>query len=258
MTFEHVPPRAAYNAERAEVFSFMDWVDRDQGGMDKGRIQQRGSGYYALCGDCNNRTGRWYVRELAGWVHRGVAFLREYEDPDVLDADPLPRGVTVGFDGVRPLLFLKEVVSMLLTINGSQFGEANADLREFVLDRSRQGLPERYRFYLTLLEGPNARYAGLTGKSNLSTHQSLLVTELAYPPFAYSLVIGEPLKGLPTADISHYADMGADEQSDVVLDLLVGFAHTPLPLDFRSQGAIDRGMDWSHLERDDREGLVHE
>lgn len=249
MTFEHVPPRAAYNAQRAESFSIVDWLDRDRGGMDKGRVQQRGNGDYALCADCNNRTGRWYVRELRGWVQRGLSVLRECEDPDSLDADPRPHGITVSFDGVRPLLFLKEIASMLLTINGPQFGGVNAALRGFVLDRERTGLPEHYHFYLTLYQGPAARYVALSGKMNLSTQQALTVTEIAFPPFAYSLVLGESLVGLPTAEISHFASMGHKEERDVVLDLIVGFGHTPLPLDFRSRAAVDSGTDWSHLER---------
>ena len=47
------------------------WLEQDANPDAQPRkplIQQRGSGAYALCEDCNNLAGRLYVPELRKWV----------------------------------------------------------------------------------------------------------------------------------------------------------------------------------------------
>jgi hypothetical protein len=41
----------------------------------KGKISQKGSGAYTLCGKCNNDTGRWYGNVFAEFVCQGITIL---------------------------------------------------------------------------------------------------------------------------------------------------------------------------------------
>lgn len=66
LSYEHVPPRAAFNDEPTTVYGLADWLAREEDGqMRGGRIEQRGAGASTLCARCNNNTGSWYGTELA-------------------------------------------------------------------------------------------------------------------------------------------------------------------------------------------------
>jgi 5-methylcytosine-specific restriction endonuclease McrA len=63
LTFEHVPPRAAYNDRRvfeAKMENLLggEWIPGTA--VTNGRYLRRGAGRYSLCGKCNNDTGAWY------------------------------------------------------------------------------------------------------------------------------------------------------------------------------------------------------
>jgi len=74
LSFEHVPPRAAGNEDRAWMYGMDNWLGRDmESGKPAGRarIQQRGSGAYSLCRSCNEGAGAEYVPEFLGWIDLG-------------------------------------------------------------------------------------------------------------------------------------------------------------------------------------------
>jgi hypothetical protein len=78
LTFEHVPPRRAFNNEAARVYGWEDWLQRDEDGMlTGGRIAQRGSGDHTLCAECNSNTGAWYGNELGRAVRSAVRVMRQ-------------------------------------------------------------------------------------------------------------------------------------------------------------------------------------
>lgn len=63
LSFEQVPPEAAYNDEPVYVITgdmFSIGPDEDL----RGRIQQRGAGGHTLCISCNSRIGHWYGRRI--------------------------------------------------------------------------------------------------------------------------------------------------------------------------------------------------
>jgi hypothetical protein len=238
LTFEHVPPRKALNDRRIEICSAQDWLYRGSGDVPRGRVQQRGSGFTATCAKCNNDTGSWYGGEFGRWVFRGVDVLTRYAGPAPMDDDPEQHFVTAVFPNVRPALFLKQVVYMLLVVNGPAFSDRNPELRRFALDRERVGLPSEYHFHLALLWGPYSRHVGLGGKIDTDMGGSAVLSEIAFAPFSYTLRIGERLSSLPPCDVSGFAEYSPSDVRDVELHLLVGFCHMPLPCDFRSRSAV--------------------
>ena len=56
LSFEHVPPRRAFNELKIKSFKFWDIYC-----SKKGRDQQKGAGDYTLCNSCNNNTGSCYA-----------------------------------------------------------------------------------------------------------------------------------------------------------------------------------------------------
>ena len=246
LTYEHVPPRSAFNDEPADIFNYLDWASRDEAGnMSGGTRQQRGWGAFTLCQDCNSNTGSWYVPALSTFVRAGLSVLIQLT-PDEVANQRSGQGATVEFVDTYPLRFLKQVVTMLLSANGPEFGRRNPDLVSFVLNREQQGLPERYDFFLSFFRGPMGRMVGLSARFD-GTGTSLL-SEIAYPPFSYLMTIDTQNPILPAGNISHVANYAYDEMATIRLNMVVGFGHTPFPGDFRSMADIE-----SDRESADRE-----
>jgi len=65
LSFEHVPPKAAYN--KITVIEY-EWEQHVQNRKSKGRSRQGGAGAYTLCEQCNNNTGPWYGDEYVKWA----------------------------------------------------------------------------------------------------------------------------------------------------------------------------------------------
>jgi hypothetical protein len=243
-SFEHVPPRRAANDEPLRVYGIMDWLAREEGGLRGGRIEQRGAGGFTLCERCNNNTGSWYGRELVVAAAAGVRILQK-ASLEELDERLDPTYAYARFRqqprvGPHPLRFIKQVVSMLLAVSPLEFSIANQALGDFVLEREQTGLPDKYQFYLALFAGPNARTVGGAVRFDLGRSRTDFIVEVAYPPFAYALTIDAEPEAIDTANITPFVDVGYRQMADIELDMLVGFGHTPLPVDYRTKAMIER------------------
>ncbi len=202
LTYEHVPPRCAFNQAPARMYSIEQWVILESGGPDHYRDQQRGSGYVTLCEGCNNRRGgAWNVPDFCLWARTGDAAIRRF-----------PAGETVTevsfrpTKELRPLPFAKQIV--MLALNEPAFGAAYPELREFVMEKERVGLPDDHRIYLSLCDIDFARWVerydflGITVTGEVET---VVATELSYYPFTYVLSIGPPLRMGALTDITEFA-----------------------------------------------------
>ena len=69
LSFEHVPPRAAYNDQRIFETNIQAMMKEDEAGREaRGKWAQGGAGRYTLCGKCNNLTGWWYGSSYVKWA----------------------------------------------------------------------------------------------------------------------------------------------------------------------------------------------
>jgi hypothetical protein len=237
LTFEHFPPKGAGNRGRIELLGIDAWLRReDDGKMEKGRISQKGSGAYTLCGDCNNRAGRIYVPELIKWTRVGKAALAQLE-PQHFDRQAEPAYADLEIRDVRPGRFMKQMATMLLAVSMGGVAQAHPDLREYARDPNVVGLPERYKFYLALNAGPNARFNG--GSVVGGSDGIVLAVELGFPPFTYILSIDEERPAVDAGDITSFTELGIDQTAKVKMTLRMGFCHTPIPLDLRSKAALE-------------------
>lgn len=253
LTYEHIPPREAYNSEPLRSYKLDQWWALEAGEPARYTSEQRGAGEYALCEACNNSTGSWYVPELARLVEAGATVIRSFpEAKRDTEGGNLgqSRGSGQGDDsteeaggvvsvrmkivGSYPGRFTKEMIAMLLAINNPSFGDAHPELREFVLERERRGLPERYRLYLSIFDRDVARqvgrYTAFRGIGGPSPH-AFDATELSYPPYTYVLTIDEQPEKERLGDITELTRYGyADRVDEVELELPVNWALLPDPL----------------------------
>jgi hypothetical protein len=250
MTFEHVPPRSANNAARAEMLGLDAWLKRDEEGVPgaRGKILQRGSGVYSLCKDCNNRAGELYVPELAKWTRIGnQAFIGD-GIARTADEELEPTWTKLTIMDVRPARLLKQIATMMLAISPASLVRELPELAAYARDSDVVGFPANLNVYLAFYGGPWARFVG--GASRLSgipedgepptdAIENHFVVELAYPPFAYVLSIDEDTPAVQTTNITNFADRRISERAErAEVHLLNGFGHTALPLDYRSKARL--------------------
>jgi hypothetical protein len=76
----------------------------------------------------------------------------------------------------------EQIVTMLLATSPPELSLAHPELGEFVLDRDRRGLPERFQFYLGLFVGPLARSTGVVSVLGVERDRADILVEVAFRP----------------------------------------------------------------------------
>jgi hypothetical protein len=231
LSFEHVPPEKAFNGTRLRSFGMDDWLKSDGELPPRGgRISQRGVGAYTLCEPCNNNTGGWYGREYVDWAIGlwGALAQIPVSLPEVL----------IGVQNRLPLRFLKQACAMFFSVNDPKsFATRHDDLVRFVLNKESREFPHDIDVCLGLYRGPIARAAGVTGKLEIASGMTELVSEVAYPPFALRLISNSGPNDR-IGSIAHFRNYGFNDRTDLSLRVIVGEGHTPYPGDYRSKDRV--------------------
>ena len=129
LSFEHVPPRAAFNDCPAVGKQFSELINKNPNDYfeEKGEVSQRGPvGGYTLCEECNNNTGAWYGTEFAKWAHQGM---------DILEYTYSSPSLYYRFH-IFPLRVLKQIICMFFSITDDLFACNHPDLVRFVLNKN--------------------------------------------------------------------------------------------------------------------------
>lgn len=245
LSFEHVPPKAAFNNRRLVRIGFEEAMAVGPYDHAKGPIEQRGAGAYTLCEPCNNTTGRWYAPAFADWCVQGATVL--------IKTDFNPRIFTIQY--IFPLRIIKQIVAMFLSVNHDGFAPSNPELVEFVLNRDKMYLPPKYRFFVYFNRGAatdKMRYLGFTAKMHFYTHERWLLSEISFPPFGYVFTIDSEPPDRRLFEITHfsryrYNDFKVQEMEPVVLD-----TPTVVPADYRTPQEVVK-----EAAQQDEEGTDH-
>lgn len=252
LSYEHVPPRSAFNDAPIIVYGIDDWLSRDADGMlAGGRIEQRGAGGHTLCPRCNNNTGSWYGTELKRAANTGAGLLMDAplkEFDRLLDHRWAQVRLKQSDAGPYPLRFIKQIIAMLLATSPSELTLNHPELGDFVLDRTRTGLSDRYRFYLALYAGPYARTTGIVPAFDIERNRRDTFVEVAWPPYAYVMTIDSEPDAVETVDITSMVDVGYNQRADIELDLLIGFGRTAVPVDYRTSAMIGRDRELNQAD----------
>lgn len=235
LTFEHVPPRSAFNNSRVTRSTFEEALaslhDRVSGippDPSRGRYQQRGSGAFTLCGSCNSKTGDWYAGHFAEWCVQAMDILARTNG----------RPILIYLNYLRPLPILKQIITMFFSANSERFAQGHPDLVRFVLNRDSRFLPRRFRIYVYYTLG-DSRSAGVTGMINLTTGYTRLVSEISAPPIGYVMTIDEDAPPDPRLiEITHFVRYEYYDviQSEVKMSVLP--VASPFPADYRTHEEI--------------------
>lgn len=228
LSFEHVPPRAAFNDRQVLEVKFDDLIRLGPDERPKGKVKQKGAGGYTLCARCNNLTGKWYAKNFVDWCYQGMDILIRSSGHPTL----------IYLQYIFPLAIIKQIITMFFSINGPQFAEAHPELVSFVLDRDRKYLSPNYRIFLYYNVVGQTRQVPVAAKANVHSGQVTVLTEITFPPFGYVMTFGDQLLDQRLVDISYFAsfDYGQFEVIEIRLPVLP--THLALPGDYRSKDEI--------------------
>jgi len=230
LSFEHVPPRAAFNDRRVIRVPFEQAMELGPEEIVKGEIHQGGIGDHTLCIRCNNTTGGWYGKYFVDWCYQAMEILnRSGGNPSLIYMQYL-----------FPLPILKEIVTMFFSVNPNSFSKLNPDLVRFVLNREAKNLPPKYRFFVYYNTAGKFRYWGVSGTMNIFTSQMTVMSEITFPPFGYLMTIDSKPPDNRLFEITHFSDCDYNEFKVMTLKLPVLPTHTMYPGDYRTKDEILR------------------
>ncbi len=246
LTFEHVPPRAAYN-KHPIVLARGEEILRRQGDFDtvRGRIEQKGAGSHTLCARCNNITGKWYGAHYVEWERQGF---------QILDASGGRPSMVLPFR-IRPLSVIKQVVCMFFSAHGDGLRQESPDLVSFVLDRDRRYMDPAYRVYAYFHVSAKARQSGRSVIGQILVGRMWVVSEISFPPIGYVMTFDSECPDKRLVEISRFARYSYGREDTVWLSLPPLEIYTPYPCDYRPKDEVLRtAAESMERERQRREG----
>lgn len=223
LTFEHVPPRAAFNNRPVIPMSHDQAFNLRPEELPKGPIQQRGMGDYTLCSSCNNRTGHWYGSSFVDWCYEGLTILQR------TGGKPTLYHASYSY----PLRIIKQIATMFFTVCSEIFRSKNEELVRFVLNPEITGLSPKYRFFTYYnLEG-RLRFSAPVGILDIYKGTSSFIAEITFPPFGYVMTLDSLPPDRQVVEISGFARYGYNELASISRRFPVLQTYMPMPGDYR-------------------------
>ena len=230
LTWEHTPPRAAFNNRRVVVARFNQVIGLGPDETIKGEIEQKGMGDYSLCGQCNNTTGQRYAKWFVWWCYQAFELLDRTDGKPILSYPYY----------LYPLATIKQIITMFFTVNQIGFGEANPELVRFVLNRDAMYLSPRYRVFVYYNVEGGFRKSGIVAAGNIGAGGPgmRVFSEMNYPPLGYVLSYDGTIPNNRLYEISHFARYAYSEIKMLCLQIPVLATHTWHPGDYRNKDEI--------------------
>ena len=222
LTYEHVPPRKAFNEKAIRVYSFEDTILKQSGRFSE---KQKGAGGYTLCKSCNNITGSWYGPAYIDMAFQGMQYYKM----------ELSGEISVPYY-IYPLRVIKQVLSMIASSCGARLFSHNPYFRQFVLDKERRGLPKDMAILMYMPDKGSYKSVPVVGVMNVNTGERFIGSEIAFPPFSFVFNVNtrfnyfnELSTMLDITAFSHY-----DYNDFRCLNLRIARKPgNPMPMDFR-------------------------
>lgn len=242
LTFEHIPPRAAFNSNRArpvggkEIFNEEVLKDENRMPWDIDGLryvnQQQGMGRYSLCKECNNNTGAW-----CGYAY--VYFARVINT--VISKSYTSVGGVISIKDVYPLRIIKQIASMFCSVNNPNNPQLD-DLRNFVLAKEKRGIDKSlYKICLYFTKSTLQKQSGMMVllEENNGQFCSIALSEIVAYPFGVVLYFDpQDERKYPGVDITFFADFEYDDFCELQLPWDFNEMNSFYPEDYRSKEEI--------------------
>ena len=257
LTKEHIPPKSSGNKKRHTNLTFEDWLrDKLEDNPEaKHTVEQGGVFGYTLCRSCNSLTGTLYGDEYKKWVQLAKNKIDGFGTGIVPKLDTLigPFGENFVFgskeDGsVKPGAFVRQILSCMCSLSGSwDLVGRYPTIRRIILEQTTETLPHGMELGMFVFFGPRVRIHGPQLRVDAKTLTWRWVQEIAYPPFAFQLVLAsnkpQPGLGLLIDDFT-ILEPKTEQYFNGLIEM--GFGWSPYPGDYRSKAAIVASRSQKH------------
>ncbi len=244
LTFEHIPPRMAFNKDRARVVSgdelLTTLADEERKPWELDGLKyiphQQGIGKFTLCRDCNSFTGAYYGGEYVNFVRIMAAALYKEQAPSNTE-------MHIAMQGIEPLKIIKQIASMFCSVNtGIEGNEALEKLKAFVLDKESNAFPiDYFRIGMYLYVGDMTKQCPMTGmiKKGKDGVYYELVSEICSYPIGYMMYFNsDSEQEIPGVDITDFSKCKYGKKYKLTMDIPVYESNTLIPGDFRTKNEI--------------------
>ena len=229
LSYEHVPPEAAFNDQRIFQHSLQDMMKaEEEGRKPKGKWVQRGAGRYSLCEPCNNATGVLYGKAYVSWARQAA---------ELLDRSGGQLSLAYPY-ALHPLRVIKQVAAMFCSVCGPTLQKKFPELPKFILDRDCRWLPHDLKVYAYLVD-PNESTGGRTSPMAKRTEgREHIFAELAFAPLGFVLTGDVVPVNVDLIDITAFGQWPYHNWQTVYLKLPVLPIVSGLPGDFRTKDQL--------------------
>lgn len=240
LSFEHVPPEAAFNNNkyyyRGQMNKIIELGNKANIDIvtlqDKRYIQkmQGGIGFNSICGKCNNDTGSWYGNDFTNWIYQSMAI--------ILKANKNPTLIYPTY--IFPLRIIKQIITMFFTVNNDNFRLNYVDLVKFILNKEERYINPAIKIFCYYNIEGTRRYIGDNILGNFSTNSMTCISEITSPPVGFVMTIDSKPPDKKLTDISHFASYGYNDWIDHFQRFSTLPTHLPfLPGDYRTREEIN-------------------
>lgn len=203
LTFEHVPPKVAFNSKPIFVQKYAHLLDRLSHVYGKKMKSNRGFGAYTLCKDCNNKTGSWYANDFGEFAFQGMETLKyERETLEMVEFD---------FQ-LKPLNVVKQILTMFLSADITKSVLSIPKMQSFILNKNSKEFPEEIKILMYCNCSPIKKMLGYSVGMFPSFHGICSLSEINFEPFGYILAIGDVKTKIPYCNITSFLRFEYDEK----------------------------------------------
>lgn len=225
LTFEHIPPRGAFNNSPARIYKNIDILNSPNSSIfdTTGLVynnSQKGKGLYSLCPKCNNDTGTYYGNAYVDFANKCAILLNSNSNP-----------ITV--EKVYPLRILKQICSMFCSINGKLSAVDN--LRKYVLDKNVQDFDySNFRVGMYFFKGVLVKYNPVMEFLNIKNSEITILSEIVAYPFGFKLFFSSnPVHDNYSFDITYFSNYAYDDEVNLTLPIIINKVQNIFPNDYR-------------------------
>lgn len=234
LSFEHVPPQAAFNDRRIIKYDYnaIFGPDRqDAIGFDgmRGKYVQRGSGGYAFCGGCNSDTGGWYARAYVDWAYQGMRM-----------SDHAARAPSLYFPfKIFPLRVIKQILCIFFATSDEGFRQHRPDLVRFLLNKHETGIRPDTRIYGYYNSTGRVRQTGRTVRTTFGSMRDFeVLSEFSFRPWGFVLAESPRVPDTRLVDLTGFAKFAYSDECAVALQIPILSVVTPFPADYRNDDEV--------------------
>jgi hypothetical protein len=222
LTFEHIPPRAAFNSLGIKLYDFFGYLLENN---RKYSNLQNGAGKYTLCADCNNLTGTWYGAAYAEFAMQGMRYYKQKAN-----------GVIAVPYTIYPLRVFKQIISCFASINGAKWCEQNPTIRNFLLDPYERTFPMSMDIRMYMQTGKRSKISAWEAHMNVITGERFFGSEFGYTPFSFIYVDDKSSTYFPVLNelypVKRFLNYGYDDRVTIYIKMPRKPCN-PIALDFR-------------------------